>query len=103
MVGISLGDPYWHQPTHSSPEYTRIWWTVPARTCACLASRFCVGVLSPPTPSGWKPMHQQPPQTPLFASTSLAKSAHVSAVNGRVAYADARVWSVMSSWWHDEA
>ena len=31
-------------------------------------------------------MHQQPPQTPLFASTSAAKSAHVSGVSGLVVY-----------------
>ena len=37
-----------------------------------------------PTPSGWKPMHQQPPHTPLLASTSRAKSAQVSALSGRV-------------------
>ena len=30
-------------------------------------------------------MHQQPPQTPLFASTSPAKSFHVSEVSSRVA------------------
>src|SRR5215831_3659594 len=31
-------------------------------------------------------MHQQPPQTPLFASTSSAKSSHVSGVSRRVVY-----------------
>src|SRR6516162_1808525 len=31
-------------------------------------------------------MHQQPPQTPLFASTSAAKSAQVSGVSRRVVY-----------------
>ena len=29
-------------------------------------------------------MHQHPPHTPLFASTSAAKPSHVSGVNGRV-------------------
>src|ERR1700727_2314740 len=31
-------------------------------------------------------MHQQPPQTPLFASTSAAKSSQVSGVSRRVVY-----------------
>jgi hypothetical protein len=35
---------------------------------------------------GWNPMHQQPPQTPLLASTRLAKSSHVAAVSGLVVY-----------------
>ena len=30
-------------------------------------------------------MHQQPPHTPLLASTNAAKSAHVSGVSGLVA------------------
>src|ERR1700754_686829 len=33
-------------------------------------------------------MHQQPPQTPLFASTSPAKSSQVSALSERVVYLD---------------
>jgi len=37
-----------------------------------------------PPPSGWNPMHQQPPHTPLFASTSAAKSSQVSEVSIRV-------------------
>jgi hypothetical protein len=37
-----------------------------------------------PTPSGWKPMHQQPPHTPLLASTSRAKSSQVSGESSRV-------------------
>jgi hypothetical protein len=31
-------------------------------------------------------MHQQPPQTPLLASTRLAKSSHVAGVSGLVVY-----------------
>ena len=31
-------------------------------------------------------MHQQPPHTPLFASTSPAKSSQVSGVSGLVVY-----------------
>ena len=40
-------------------------------------------------------MHQQPPQTPLLASTKLAKSSQVSAVNGRVVYAEFSLSSAM--------
>jgi hypothetical protein len=36
-----------------------------------------------PTPSGWNPMHQQPPETPLLASTSRAKSSQLSGESGR--------------------
>ena len=42
------------------------------------------GVLWRPTPSAWKPMHQQPPQTPLWRSTSAAKSGQVDASRARV-------------------
>ena len=34
-------------------------------------------------------MHQQPPHTPLFASTSAAKSSQVSGVSSNVSYVGA--------------
>ena len=55
---------------------TRAAWAVPARTRSCLRSRLRPGE-SLATPSGWKPMHQQPPKTPLFASTRAAKAGQV--------------------------
>src|SRR6185437_5287590 len=58
------------------------WWTVPRITCPRFSSRFASRPW--PTPSGWNPMHQQPPQTPLLASTSAAKSSQVSGVSIRV-------------------
>jgi hypothetical protein len=36
-----------------------------------------------PVPSGWNPMHQQPPKMPLFCSTSAAKAGHVDSSSGR--------------------
>ncbi len=83
MSGRSAGVPYWHQPTQSSPSYTRTWWTEPRRTCSSLAARFSS---ASPNGSGWNPRHQQPPQTPLFASTRAAKSSQVSSASGRVVY-----------------
>jgi hypothetical protein len=35
------------------------------------------GVVSLPVPSGWNPMHQQPPKTPLLRSTNAANASHV--------------------------
>lgn len=93
MFGSSAGVPYWHQPTHSPSAYTRIWWTVPAIVWARFASRLPSGVWPRPTPSGWNPMHQHPPHTPLWASTSAAKSAHVSAVRGLVVKLTIRPYS----------
>jgi hypothetical protein len=46
-------------------------------------------------PLAVKPTHQQPPQTPLLASTKLAKSPQVSAGSGRVVYAESSVSSAM--------
>ena len=48
-----------------------------------LSDRFCAGVFPRPTPSAWKPMHQQPPQTPLLRSTRLANSGHDASSSGR--------------------
>src|SRR5215472_3543385 len=86
MFGSSDGEPYWHQPTQSSPAYTSVWCTVPFATWRRLASRLPSGVCPVPTPSGWNPMHQQPPQTPLFASTRRAKPSQVAGVSGLVVY-----------------
>ena len=41
---ISAGGPYWHQPTQASPSYDEHLVHGPARTCACLASRFWAAV-----------------------------------------------------------
>jgi hypothetical protein len=59
---------------------------VPSATCACLILRLPAAVPSLAMPAGWNPMHQQPPQTPLFASTSAAKSVQVSSVSNLVVY-----------------
>ena len=37
----------------------------------------------PAVPSGWKPMHQQPPKMPLLASTSAAKAGQVDSSRAR--------------------
>ena len=85
MRGSSSGDPNWHQPTHVSPSKTRAACARPSATRHSLSARFRSGVRSRSfTPSGWKPMHQHPPQTPLLRSTSAAKSGHVEASSGAV-------------------
>ena len=62
----------------SSPSKTsRAARAVPARTRLGLRAWLTAGVVPLPTPSGWKPMHQQPPKMPLFHSTSTAKVVHV--------------------------
>ena len=76
--------PNWHHPTASPPSYTSTWRTVPLSVCARLAILWSSAV--PARPSGWKPMHQHPPHTPLLASTSAAKSAQVSGVRSLVSY-----------------
>ena len=38
------------------------------------------------TPSAWNAMHQHQPHTPLFASTSRAKSSQVAGLSSRVEY-----------------
>ena len=81
MRGSSSGAPNWHQPTQASPSKTRAAWVVPARTRSSLRSRLTVA--EPAVPSGWKPMHQQPPKMPLLASTSAAKAGHVDSSRGR--------------------
>ena len=88
MLGSSAGDPNWHQPTHAPLSYTSTWCTDPRRVCPRFASRLPSGGRR--KPSGWNPMHQQPPHTPLFASTSAAKSSQVSGVSRVVVYTPPR-------------
>src|SRR5665811_1242855 len=57
-------------------------WVQPSRTRCSFSVRFCAGVRPLPTLT-WKPMHQQPPHTPLFASTSRANAGHVCTSRGR--------------------
>ena len=85
MVGSS-GEPVLAPADALVARVDQLWWTVPCVTCARLAARLPAAVRSLPTPSGWNPMHQHPPHTPLFASTSAAKSSHVSGSSGRVVY-----------------
>lgn len=54
-----------------------------ARTRASFRSRFSTrSRLS----SGWKPMHQQPPKTPLFASTSRANASQLDSSSTLIVY-----------------
>src|SRR3954447_16733718 len=92
MLGSSGGGPNWHQPTQRSPSSTSTWWTGPGITGRRFASRFPSRVCPAPTPSGWNPMHQHPPHTPLLASTSVAKSSQVSGVSIRVVNVMPSVW-----------
>ena len=80
--GSSSVGPNWHQPTQASPSKTSAACARPSRTRASFSARFCATVLWRPTPSAWKPMHQQPPQTPLCRSTRSAKSGHVDSSSG---------------------
>ncbi len=61
-------------------------WAVPARTRSSFCLRFSSGVVSLPTPLGWKPMHQQPPKTPLFRSTRAANASHVDSSRALTVY-----------------
>src|SRR5690242_719277 len=76
MRGSSAGGPNWHQPRQSSPSKTSAACVVPCLTRSSFRSRFSAGDCRS-GPSAWKPMHQQPPNTPLFASTSAANASHV--------------------------
>src|SRR4051794_26753432 len=82
ISGSSVGEPNWHQPRQLSPSKTSAAWARPSRTRCFFSARFCWGVRPFPTLT-WKPMHQQPPHTPLFASTSRANAGQVSVSSGR--------------------
>src|SRR5581483_7773506 len=86
--GSSSGAPNWHQPRQSSPSKTSAAWAVPLRTRSSFRSRFSAAVVSLPTPSGWNPMHQQPPKMPLFRSTSAANASHVDSSRALIVYVD---------------
>src|SRR5262244_147636 len=87
--GTSPGAPNWHQPTQSSPSYTRAACARPSRTRRSLADRLCSGSVR--ESSSWKPMHQQPPKMPLLRSNSAANAAHVASSRARTVYAGSAI------------
>src|SRR5215831_841445 len=96
--GTSPGAPNWHQPTQSSPSYTRAACARPSRTRRSLAER-----LRPESvreSSSWKPMHQQPPKMPLLRSTNAANAVHVDSSRALTVYVGPAMKSRLT-WGHD--